>query len=220
MTATAVQVRLDNTDAIDTLHRHYQGQHQAQNVYVALDLETGALYADYDSVIGSGVPSEVHDGRVRRYTLGAGQYGREPVIPTPEGANQLLEQIKPLAQRVLDGASIEWDGNNMVGVLTADAQEAEEEIGNLVSSEEGPALGDGGTVEVWSIDTIGETWTAEEAGITAQTTDSELDDIEARLLAEFREGVDQPTAIIEGLDDYLRRMRDDLAAEEADEDED
>lgn len=224
MTDTAVQVRLDTidtidtNDAIDTLHCHYQGELQAQSVYVALDLETGALYANYDSVIGNGVPGEVHDGRVRRYTLGAGPYGREPVIPTPEGANRLLEQIKPLAQRVLDGASIEWNGNNMVGVLTADAQQAEEEIADLVCSEEGPALGGGGTLEVWAIDSMGDTWTAEEAGITAQTTDEELDRIEEKLLAEFREGMDQPTAVIDGLDDYLRGLRDELVAEEAEED--
>ncbi|MFD5065747.1 hypothetical protein, partial [Streptomyces sp. NPDC058394] len=67
---------------------------------------------------------------------------------------------------------------------------------------------------VWNVYSMGDLWDAEEAGITAGTTDRELDEIEERLTEEFREGMGLPFVVITGLDGYLRQLRDDLAAQD------
>ncbi|MEV4440450.1 hypothetical protein AB0K09_15780 [Streptomyces sp. NPDC049577] len=205
MTVTTVQ--LSYCVNTEELYRHYDQQAEPQPVFVELDLEDGVLYASYDPEVGNARPAEVGNGRTRRYCLTGKDYSGERVIPTAEGANRLLERIAPLAQRVLDGASIEWNGHNRVGVLDEDAQDAEETIKALVEDAD---LGEDGAIELWDMDSIGEAWTAEEAGITARTSDEELERIEARLLEEFRADQEQPTAVIRGLGEHLRAVRDEL----------
>ncbi|MFD0352928.1 hypothetical protein ACFVHW_04150 [Streptomyces sp. NPDC127110] len=211
MIATTVNIRPCTTLA--ELHCHYDRQFEPQNVYIELDLESGLLHADYNAEVGNAVPFEVFHGRTRRYPIGSGEDGQHdgPVIPSAEGANRLLEQLRPLAERVLNGSAIEWDGNNMVGRLDEDAVAAEEEILELL---QGPDLGDDGVLEVWTVESMGEPWSADDAGITGQTSDAELAEIEERLLAEFRDGMGQPTAVIGDLDVYLRSLRDGLADED------
>ncbi|MER8237027.1 hypothetical protein [Streptomyces sp. NPDC094049] len=208
MTLTVTIQHLSETDE---LYRWYEGESGPQRAYVELSLTDGALLASCNGFIGKNrKPETVVHGIDRQWTI--------PVL-TAQAANSFLDDLAPLAQRLLDGSAVEWDGKNHVGrVLTEDAQEADAEITRRCEalsealSEDGGAADD--LMDAWSIDTIGDTWSAEEAGITATTTDAELDETARRLLDEFRKGVGQPYAVIHGLDQHLRGLRDALAADQ------
>ncbi|MFV8133225.1 hypothetical protein [Streptomyces syringium] len=201
-----MKVRVIACTAADALHCRYAGESQAQPAYVELGLKDGVLLASYDSEVGGAVPSEVYHGIDLRWPV--------PVLGGT-AATRLLERLEPLAQRILDDSEITWNGSNRVGVLGEDGQAAAEEIEALCEAEfeDGDANPD--LLPVWSVDTLGDLWDADEAGIGACTTDEELDVITARLLEEFRQGMGQPDAVIDGLGEYLRSLRDDLAADAA-----
>lgn len=120
MTETpTLTIRPLNPDDPMVLYHHYPGQVSRQDAYIALDLDNGTMWADWDAEIGNAVPESVWHNRVIRY----------PIPPVqPATANALMQEIAPLAQRVLDGSWIEWDGSNHVGHLNAHAQSAEEEM--------------------------------------------------------------------------------------------
>jgi hypothetical protein len=209
VTTIATEVVIIECDAVDELYRWYQGEQAPQPTFVALDVRTGHLWAGWDAEIGTAIPVDVAYGFVRRYGI--------PLL-TGDAANTLMAEIAPLAQRVLDGARTEWYGQNTVARLDADATEADEAIAARLDHEAAD-VDNPGVLPVWRIDTIGEAWTADEAGVTASTSDAELAAIGERLLAEFRGGQGQPHAVIEGLDEYLTGLRAELVtAAEADED--
>ncbi|MFD0269582.1 hypothetical protein ACFVGY_23900 [Streptomyces sp. NPDC127106] len=188
----------------DELHARFQGQSEAQPAYVELGLEDGILLASYSAEVGNGVSASVYHGIDRRWSI--------PVL-TQDAGNRLLGELAPLAQRVLDGSEILWDGNNRVGrVVTEDAEAAYDEITERCEGIEDHD-GNEDLLPIWSTDSIGDLWDAEEAGVTAHTTDEELDGIEERLTEEFRDGQGLEFVVIEGLDNYLKQLRDDLAAQ-------
>src|SRR5690606_13306206 len=104
------------------LYCRYGNNYEPQPVYVALDLEDGALYADYQA---GGTPMRVWLGQVRTWSI-------PPLVA--DAANALLREIAPLAQRILDGSSIEVTPRtgNRIGVLSDDAAVAEREIGKII----------------------------------------------------------------------------------------
>ncbi len=150
-------------------------------------------------------PARVHHRRTLRWAI--------PVL-TAESANELLDELAPLAARVLAGADVEWDGNNHVGVLDADAQDAADEIAARCERLlEEPFYA--------SYTALGETdaydWfdcaatTAADLGITAETTDEKLAELAA---AEEREVLTaQEPAVLTGALEYLAGVRDDLRDE-------
>lgn len=116
MTKTVTIKRCDENDPFE-LYCSYDGQEQ--DCMIELDLETGQLDASYNTEIGNAVPMHVWNGIVRRYRI--------PCLSS-QGANRAMEAILPLAQRVVDGAEVVWDGNNWVSKLNDDASKAEYEI--------------------------------------------------------------------------------------------
>jgi hypothetical protein len=176
------------------LYCRYGDQTNPQGVLIELDCESGVLRAMYNPEIGNAVPCDVWHGRSLRYTI--------PCY-TASAANDLLASLVPLAQRVLDGYTSEWDGSNNVGKLAADAQAASEQISAICEPE---PYAEGNTVNVCDADD----WLAgigddddqrREYKITATTTDPELDDIAERIARE------SDCDIIEGLGAYLSRLR-------------
>lgn len=107
------------------LYRHYNGQTEQQTCAVTLDLEDGDLGAEYNAGIGNGIPVSVFHRRVLAWKIGT---------LTAKTANALLEEIAPLAQKIIDDAEIEWNGNNHVGVFGPDANEAVEAIEALCAN--------------------------------------------------------------------------------------
>jgi transcriptional regulator with XRE-family HTH domain len=196
------------------LYRHYDGESEPQPAYIELDTQAGTLHADYDSEIGGAIPFSVYHGLDRRYGI--------PIL-TADAANRVMEEIAPYADRIIAGTTTEWDGNNTVAVLDDDALAAEEEIEKhlgLPTQEDGwPDESDQGfdesdLVAVWDTDGATNGSEVDDYNITADTTDTRLDEIEQQILSDLAGCNGSPVAVCHGLDDYLKELRDDLADED------
>lgn len=198
-----VTVTLQNTDTPDALYRHYQGQSERQPCFLALDLEGGELWGDYNGEIGNGVPASVWHGLTLRWDMSC---------LTAEAANALLAEAAPIAQRVLDGSSIEWNGSNNVGRCNEDAQAAAEELHELAASYNEPGL----CVVEWDVhgfffddaDAIG-------YGITATSSDADLEALAERARADAT-ACDPSVGyiVLNGVQEYFEALRDGLAEED------
>lgn len=196
------------------LFRHYDGQSEPQSAYIELDTQNETLSASYDAGIGSGVPASVYHGLDRRYGI--------PIL-TADAANRVMEEIAPLANRVIAGTKAVWDGNNTVAEFTEDALAAEEEIEELLGlpsqdsgwgSEPNQGFDDSDLVGVWDIDGATNGSEVDDYDITADTTDGRLEEIEQEILADLAVCNGSTVAVCHGLDDYLKELRDELAEED------
>src|SRR5690606_3153876 len=75
----------------DALYCRYKNNYEPQPVYINLDLADGALYADYRAT--NDTPMRVWLGQVRAWEI-------PPLVA--DAANKLMQDIAPLAQRILD----------------------------------------------------------------------------------------------------------------------
>ena len=101
------------------LYMKYPTQHQPQDCFIELDPEEKTVGAKSNPEIGNGVPEAVWHGRVRRYCI--------PLFKS-EVVNELMDELKPLFERVIAGYESYWDNSNLRGTLSDDADEAEQEI--------------------------------------------------------------------------------------------
>lgn len=191
------------------LYQRYPSDFEAQPVYIELDLRYGRLYADWAGDT-SGTPAEVYYGFVRRWSI--------PCL-TGTAANQLLDDIKPLAERIMADWAEEWNGNNMVAVLGKDAAAAEAEIEALTDLDD-EDVDDAGKVHEWGLDGATNGEEVETYGITADTTDERLDEIEDEILASLAECTNGGVAVCPELGDYLTRLRAELIEQAEGEDDD
>lgn len=97
------------------------------------------------------------------------------VLADESKVRQLADQVRDLVARVHAGHDTEWDGSNMVGTLTEDAQKASDEVSDLFADME--------YAESWTR-TDAYAWDAWEwvydvrsEGVTAETTDEELEEM-------------------------------------------
>ena len=104
----------------ETLYHRYPQQTNPQPVCIEINPEAGTIAAEVNAEIGNAVPTDVWHNRILRYTLNN--------ILTIKAINELMAQILPLAERITAGHTEKWDGNNYVGKLDDDAQEASNEI--------------------------------------------------------------------------------------------
>lgn len=189
------------------LHKHYDGQTKTQDCYVELNCRDRLLHADWNCEIGNAVPAAVWHGHTRRWGI---------ATLTADAANDLLDEIAPLAERVCDGYERDWDGNNHVARFSADALAAMDEIERLCER-----AGDDPSdcVQEWDaaewLHGIGSADRQRaEYGITAATTDDELRAIESRIETEARaDDVD----VLHGLERHLEWLRRDAPEIETDE---
>lgn len=196
------------------LYRHYDGQTEPQEAYIELDTQNETLSATYNGEIGNAVPFTVYHGLDRRYGI--------PIL-TAEAANRVMHEIAPLADRIIAGTEAVWDGNNTVAELTDDALAAEEQIEKLLGlptqdggwgAEPNQGFADSDLIAVWDVDGAVNGLEADEYDITADTTDSRLDEIEQDILSNLVHCGDSPVVVCHGLSDYLKQMRDGLADED------
>ena len=194
------------------LHQQYPGQNNVQGTFVELDLETGRMEASYNPEIGNAVPVAVWHDRVLRFDLSGPLRGAV--------ATELLHDLAPDAQIVLDRAEIDWDGNNHVGKL--------DEVGAAASARMEKIIaqygGDGD--EIYSVD-ADECFDADEkaefverfrsyAQTLIQGSDGHLTDRELQMenapayqaiLDEFHDDDDETgkeeSPVIEGFQDFL-----------------
>ena len=203
MTVKIISVK-DDTE----LFCHYARQSEPQKCFIALDLENGQLWADYNAEIGNAVPEAVWNGRTLRFPA--------PCM-TAAGMNRLMDEIAPLADRVLAGSEIEWDGNNHVGKLDEDAQDASDEIERICDELE-PASSE--TVTEWDACEFYDA-VKDELGVTADSTDAELEALAEEL--EEEDSIDEGTGgpmVLNGTLEFLQSIRDNLREEAEDDEED
>jgi hypothetical protein len=174
MKMSDVTVTVIETKSEYDLHCHYSGQTQRQGCYIELDCPNKTLSAHYNSEIGNAIPFSVYHGHDQWFGIN---------LMRGSTADALMEEILPLAQRVVDGYDSVWNGSNHIAKFTDDAQNAIDEIEAICDSAEGD-------LEVWDAgDWLGEvthqTDTAVEiegvGTITAQTTDDELEEMERKI---------------------------------------
>lgn len=107
------------------LYYHYPRQNEPQDAYIEMDKD-GNVSADFNGEIGPGVDSSVWDQQTLRYSI------------TPEISGTALvdlvtsEPVAGLLARIHAGHRIEWDGNNYVGRLSQDANQASEKLDRIL----------------------------------------------------------------------------------------
>lgn len=180
------------------LHHQYPGQFEPQSVYLEIDPENQTISMDWYREIGNGVPEDVWHRRILWYILS--------IVPTVDVANQLMDDVLPLAERVVAGHSIEWDGCNHVGRLTEDAQDASDGIRDIVM-EIGNDPGNRQIAWDWECCYDGCVHV-----MRADATEEEIDEA----VAEVEALAASEGAILEfDLTAKLREIRDEMQAEEA-----
>ena len=198
----SIDITIMSIEADSPLHplwKLYSGQVTVQPAYIELDLENGTMEVGYSGEIGGGVPMRVWNQIVRRF----------PVSPrlTHKEINQLMNDILPDCQRLLDTSEVEWDGSNYVG-RPAEGQDAGD-WDDLRSKVER-------TCEECNTSSNG-VWDAEDwfhgggipEAITAVTTDEELQAIieDEQLNARLED------ATVPDLAEFLTEKRDEKKAE-------
>lgn len=193
----------------ESLYYRYPAEFAPQPAFVEVDLRQGTLSAEVDGDPGGMVPAEVVHGFVRRF----------PVPPlNAEAANRVLDEVADPAERMVAGWDEEFDGSNMTGVLDADGAAAAAEIAELLGLDEHGYLPEESVFE--EADQVAE-WGLEgalngdevtEYGITGETTDQRLGEIEADILAQLAECGEGSPAVCPGLLEHLEELRDERIA--------
>ncbi|MEV4438063.1 hypothetical protein AB0K09_03440 [Streptomyces sp. NPDC049577] len=201
------EVRIIRCTTPTELFRQYVGQGAPQPVYIELDLREGTLLADYDAEVGGAVPFSVFHNFERRYAI--------PLL-TGAAANRVMEQIAPLAERILADWEEVWDGNNKVACLGEDARAAEEQLRDALglgldaSDREDQGFDEADLVAVWDIDGAVTGGEAEEYDISCDTDDDRLEEIADEIVRDLADVSESGVAVVPGLEEYLRTVREDL----------
>lgn len=170
-----------------SLHCLYNSQITSQPCFIDLDLETGNVSAGYNPEIGgNSFPTAVFNGIWRRYAI--------PCM-TGGSANNLMEELVPLLQTVLDGSIVVHNGQNWVGRLTEEAKTSEYQIENYIDTMSYECIDSAHAYDIVPRNSI----------IVAGKSDDEL-----RQMAEEIESdaIDDNTVIIDSVFDLLKSWRD------------
>ncbi len=174
----------------------------AAPTYVDVDLTSREISAGYHA--GSGTPGQVWHGYTRRYDI--------PLL-TAAAANRLMERVAPLAERMCNDWSEEIGrGGRAEAVLGADGRAAESELIAALPGNEDVDPAD--LVDVWEASLMFVGNEAEEYGITANTTDQQLEQIATQMLDEVRHNSASGVVVAPGLTEYLRDLRDEMAEQD------
>ena len=161
------------------LHCQYDGQNQPQPAYVGLD-DDGKVTADYSGDIGNSMPMTVWLGRDLRISV-------EPRISGRALHEYLLGEGRPLLARIHAGHEVEWDGNNMSGKLSVDAETAQEELESGLRD-----LGEDRALDVGSVEDflfgggsrIGDYWTDQTLETLVTSTMEDIAMLDAEIVVE------------------------------------
>jgi len=181
------------------LYHHYYGQTEPQDCFIELDCRSGTVCSRHNPEIGGSVPIGVWHGHTIRFSI--------PILVS-EAANDVMKDMAPLFERIVSGYKEVWDGNNTVAHHSPDAQDAildaEEEVKRLV---EETVCDPSSLVQVLDAWELFQHTSADDLGITADTTDDELKRMASDLEADARtEGVD----VLIGAEQFVTDLRDSL----------
>lgn len=169
--------------------------------YLELDIEYKRVRFGERYSTDNAVPMRVWHGLVRRYEL--------PTFTDAVALTQAINngEFDSLLGRIVENTEIVWDGHNWVCEFHPDAEEAEQELQEKLRDYE-LDMGDCGGV--WSArDWLRHVDIAQEYGVTADSTEEELERIAEKIEKEAR--VDK--VVLYGLRDTLRQVRDGLKEE-------
>lgn len=179
------------------LYHHESDCPGRQPVQMHLDIATGTLSVAY-------IPRGDEESIPKSVFCHRGVLWAIPCL-IMSAANRLMTEAAPIAQRIIDGTTVEWDGQNNVGTHDQDATAAIDEIDRIIANYD-------------DIDNILTEYSADEyyddgpsaardtLGIHADTTDHDLADITTQQAAEALSN----NAIIPDLAEYLTKLREDL----------
>jgi hypothetical protein len=200
---TALTITYLPADNPAHLYCHDAGK--MQPCHLALDLSTGELTADYNPEVdadqGPKIPQAVWDSRTLWWTI--------PCL-TSRAANELLDDIRPLAERVLAGSKIVEGWDRLIGELDEDANAAQDELTAILDSvaadpfSECVAAIDAADWFVDGIDAI---------GLTADSSDEDIARI-AKDEAVSATVCDSGYGILLGAEEYLRERREELGEQD------
>lgn len=179
------------------LHHRYPSERAAQPCHVWLDCQRGALGAAYEPNIGNAVSPDVHFGHTLQWAI--------PAL-LADAANELLESLRSLAERVVAGHSNRWNGQNFVAAFDDDATAAIDAIHDACERSFDDARL---VVYCDAADWYGGlgNYAAQrrELGIDAAMTDAQL---EALAEGEAKAALDNGVHVVDGLARHLQRLRD------------
>lgn len=209
-TTTHPTLRITALTDEDALFCQYPGR-AVQPCVLTLDLRDGELTAQYDPEVSDGArPESVFSGRTLWVPI--------PVL-TATAANRLLNEVAPLAQQILDGAEIQWNGSNHIGRLDDQADAAYAELVGRCDPQNN-SWDDADTVSTWPagdwFGPEGDSAVAARLGITADTSDAQIADLAKTEAAEALTSSSAGRAHLTGAEEYLRQVRDELAAGQED----
>jgi len=183
-------------EKLDLVHVDYAASDLRQEqAYLYFDPQDRSLWTTtLNTFERSGVPMEVYHGVILRWPLPNSTNGEWLTQAINDGEfDHLLDRIKA-------GYTCDWDGSNWVGILNQDAENAYLELESLLERFVDYDLG------VWWADE----WLAdtpdEELGISAETTDEELE----KLTEEWDDEAASYGARLRGTYEYLCERRDQL----------
>ena len=104
----------------------YEGQCNPQERFFEVFAD-GRVEVNVNPEIGNAVPCRVWTGEIRRYTIPSG-YTRKDI-------ETFYSAHRAQFAKVVKGLSIEWVTSNFIGILSAEAKKAEEEIQYALYSE-------------------------------------------------------------------------------------
>lgn len=110
------------------LYKKYPHQMEPQPAYIEID-EYGNVSADYSGEIGNAEPADVWHGRTQHLSI----YPYANGDTLAEFLNR--EGVIELLERIHAGHTIEWDGNDMVGILDDDAKAAHDTLQDMIDCE-------------------------------------------------------------------------------------
>ena len=174
----------------------------AAPTYLDVDLPGREVSVGYHA--DSGTPGRVWNGYTRRYDI--------PLL-TADAANRLMEKIAPLAERMCN----DWRenigrGGRAEAALGADGRAAEAELIATLPDENTVDPAD--KIDAWDAANLFVGNEAEEYGITANTTDQQLEQIATQMLDEVRHNSASGVIVAPGLTEYLRDLRAEMAEQD------
>lgn len=193
----------------DDLYDHDPYRGSSTGAWLWLDCASRTLSCRCASRDRTGMPAGVWHGLTLRWQL--------PAL-TADAANALMEDLADAAARVCDGFERAWDGHNFVGRFDEEAREAQDEISRAIERREPWDPRD--VIEPWdAADWLGALGNlarqGEELGITADTTNDELDAIAARVEEDAAADGQRVRDVIEHLRRIARQLRDERDEVEA-----
>jgi hypothetical protein len=185
-------MNIEYTGTETELYSHRRGEIEAQDCYVWIECEERRMGAEANE--SSGVPEDVWHGHTQRFGL--------PGPVRGSVVDELLDRIESLAERICDGYTRTYDGNNYVAKFDDDAREALKEVESECDS-----VDRGDCVCAWNAREWLDNASAATLDITATTTDAQLDEMVSEIQSDAEgRGID----ILEELSEYLHELRDEL----------